>query len=185
MQGSIPTAVLISGRGSNLKALAKSMGSSNKPPHLSIKVVVSNNPKAKGLEIAKQLGIATVVTSNEGEMLKAIGNMRLVCLAGFMKILSGEFIKKAPPIINIHPSLLPRYKGLNTHSRAIANGDKVAGCTVHKVTEELDSGEILGQSKVRIEEGWDAEELAKRVLAEEHKLYPKVAQKVAAEIALG
>ena len=181
-QGSIATAVLISGRGSNLEALAKSMHPSNP---LNIEMVVSNNPEAKGLDVAKQFNIPTEVRLEEEEILEVISGMKLVCLAGFMDILSGGFIEKAPPMINIHPSLLPDYKGLNTHARAIENGEEKAGCTVHRVTEELDSGEILDQKEVSIEKGWDAEELAKRVLAEEHKLYPKVAQKVAAEIALG
>jgi len=176
---SIPTAVFISGRGSNLEALASSFQKSDSL--VSIKIVVSNNAESKGLEIAEKFNIPTIVATTEQEMLAAIQGCKLVCLAGFMQILSGEFIKKAPPILNIHPSLLPKYKGLRTHQRAIEAGEKKSGCTVHWVTEKLDSGEPLGFAEVSIKPNDDAETLANRVLQQEHILYPKIIQRVIAE----
>ena len=108
-----------------------------------------------------------------------IENIRLICLAGFMKILSGNFIKKFKgKIINIHPSLLPKYKGLNTHNRAINNNEKYSGCTVHLVTQRLDSGKIILQKKVRISKNDTAESLKKKILKQEHKIYPKALKKV-------
>ena len=150
-------AVFISGRGSNLRSLIKY--SKKKNYLIKIKLTVSNNPNAEGLKYAfkskiKTYGIKFKNKSNfEKNVLKLLkkNNIDIVCLAGFMKILSGSFIRKfSKPILNIHPSLLPKYKGLNTHERAIKNKDKFAGASVHKVTEKLDSCKVIIQKKVKI-----------------------------------
>ena len=150
-------AVFISGRGSNLKSLIKN--SKKKNSLFKILVVISNNPKAGGLKYAKNSKIKNYIikyknmSSFENQSLKKLKkyNLHLLCLAGFMKILSGSFIKKfSKPILNIHPSLLPKYKGLNTHLRAIKNKDKFAGASVHKVNQKLDSGKIILQKKIKI-----------------------------------
>ncbi len=174
------TAVLISGRGSNLKSLIKY--SKKKKSLIKIVLVVSNNFNAKGLNYANKYKINNIFIkySNkkifEDRLLKLLkkNNVDLICLAGFMKILSGSFIKKFyRPILNIHPSLLPRYKGLNTHNRAIQNKDKYSGATVHIVDEKLDSGKIIFQEKVKILKSDSVRNLEKKVLKIEHKIYPK------------
>ena len=182
--GKKSTAVFISGRGSNLKSLIKY----SKKKHSLIKIilVISNNPDAKGLKYAsgskiKVYGIKIRNKSNfENNSLKLLKkyNIDLLCLAGFMKILSGNFIKKfSKPILNIHPSLLPRYKGLNTHERAIKNKDTFAGASIHNVTEKLDSGKVILQKKVKILKSDDVRSLEKKVLKIEHEIYPKAIEK--------
>ena len=181
----INTAVFISGRGSNLNSLIKNHKKKNSP--ISIKLVISNNPKAKGLIYAKQSKIKTFVTIfknknvSEKKILKKlfINKINLICLAGFMKILSKDFLNKfKKPILNIHPSLLPKYKGLNTHIRAIKNKEKFAGCTVHYVTSKLDSGKIILQKKVKISKKDNHFSLAKKVLKMEHLIYPAAIKKI-------
>ena len=172
-------AVFISGRGSNLKSLIKH--SKKKNSLIKIILVISNNPDAKGLKYAskariKAYGIKFKNKSNfENNSLKLLKkyNIDILCLAGFMKILSGNFIKKfSKPILNIHPSLLPKYKGLNTHERAIKNKDKFAGASIHKVTEKLDSGKVILQRKVKILKSDTVRSLEKKVLKIEHQIYP-------------
>ena len=173
-------AVLISGRGSNLKSLIKY--SNKKKSLFKIKLVISNNFNAKGLEIANKSKINNryIKYSNkinfENRSLKLIkkNKIDLICLAGFMKILSKTFIKKfSKPILNIHPSLLPKYKGLNTHYKVIKNKEKYSGATVHIVNEKLDSGKIIIQEQVKILKSDIEETLEKKVLKIEHKIYPK------------
>ena len=181
------TAVLISGRGTNLKSLI--MYSKTKKSLIRIVLVVSDNFSAKGLDYANKSKINNIVIkysnkkSFEERLLKLLkrNNVDLICLAGFMKILSGSFIKKFyKPILNIHPSLLPKYKGLNTHNRAIQNRDKYSGATVHIVNEKLDSGKIILQKKVKILKSDKEESLEKKVLNIEHKIYPKAIIKLLA-----
>ena len=176
----IRTAVFISGTGSNLKSLIK-FSKTNKSP-ISIEFVFSNNSKARGLNYAKTYDIKKKVLNfknknlSEKKLLSALklNNIEMICLAGFMKILTGNFIKKFKgKILNIHPSLLPKYKGLNTHRRALNNKEKYSGCTVHFVNAKLDSGKIILQKKVIISKNETEASLAKKILAQEHKLYPK------------
>ena len=177
-------AVFISGRGSNLKSLIKH--SKKKNSLIKITLVISNNLGAEGLKYAskskiKIYAIKFINKSNfENNLLKVLKkyNIDIICLAGFMKILSGNFIKKfSKPIFNIHPSLLPKYKGLNTHERAIKNKDKYAGASIHKVTEKLDSGKVILQKKVRILKSDNIRSLEKKVLKIEHEIYPKAIDK--------
>ena len=181
----IKTAVFISGKGSNLKSLIKF--SKIKISPISIELIVSNNSKSKGLIFGKIYKIKKRIfnfknqTLDENKILKELKkqNINLICLAGFMKILSKNFISKFKgKILNIHPSLLPKYKGLNTHERAIKNSDKYSGCTVHFVSSKLDSGKIINQKKVKINKKDNHKSLAKKVLAQEHKLYPKAILKI-------
>ena len=181
----IRTAVFISGTGSNLKSLIKFSRSTKSP--ISIDLIISNNSKAKGLNYAKIYKIKKKVfgfknkTLSEKKLLSIlkINNINMICLAGFMKILSGNFIKKFKgKILNIHPSLLPKYKGLNTHERVLNNKEKYSGCTVHFVNSRLDSGKIILQKKVKILKNETKNSLAKKILAQEHKLYPKAILKV-------
>tara|TARA_B100000989_G_scaffold236112_1_gene182948 strand:+ start:53 stop:631 length:579 start_codon:yes stop_codon:yes gene_type:complete len=180
LSGKKNTAVLISGRGSNLKSLVKY--SKTKKSLIRIVLVVSNNFSAKGLDYANKSKINNIFIkvsnrkSFEDRLLKLLkkNNVDLICLAGFMKILSVNFIRKFnKPILNIHPSLLPKYKGLNTHNRAIQNKDKYSGATVHIVNEKLDSGKIIIQEKVKILKSDTEKNLQKKVLKIEHKIYPK------------
>ena len=174
----INIAVFISGTGSNLKSLIKFSKLKKSP--IIIKMIISNNYKAKGLQYANIYNIKKKVfdfknTLSEKKVIKELkkNDVHLICLAGFMKILSKTFIKNFKgKILNIHPSLLPKYKGLNTHERAISNKDKYSGCTVHFVNSRLDSGEIINQKKVRIKKLDTPKTLAKRILIQEHKLYP-------------
>jgi len=180
----INTAVFISGAGSNLKSLIKFSKLKKSP--ITIGIVISNNPKSKGLKYAKINKIKKKVFNLNSTLFekKAINelkknNINLICLAGFMKILSKSFIKNFNgKILNIHPSLLPKYKGLNTHVKAIKNKDKYSGCTVHLVNSKLDSGRIINQKKVRINKLDTPETLAKKILAQEHKLYPAAIMKL-------
>jgi formyltetrahydrofolate-dependent phosphoribosylglycinamide formyltransferase len=181
----IRTAVLISGRGSNLKSLIKFSRSSQSP--ISIDFVISNKSKADGLNYAKKFKIKKKILNFKNKNLSEkkllsilkINNINMICLAGFMKILSKNFIKKFKgKILNIHPSLLPKYKGLNTHKRVLNNKEKYSGCTVHFVNSRLDSGKIILQKKVKISKKETVASLSKKILVQEHKLYPKAILKV-------
>ena len=181
----IKTAVFISGTGSNLKSLIKFSKSKISP--ISINFIVSNNSKAKGLNYAKKFKIKKKILNfknqklSENKLISVLkkNNIKMIFLAGFMKILSKNFIKKFKgKILNIHPSLLPKYKGLNTHQRVLKNKEKYSGCTVHFVNARLDSGKIILQKKVRISKKDTETSLAKKILAQEHKLYPKALIKV-------
>ena len=181
----IKTAVFISGTGSNLKNLINFSKTKKSP--ISIDLIISNTIKAKGLRYSNQYKIKKKILNfknnkiAEKKLLNLLkqNKIKFICLAGFMKILSSKFIKQFNgKIINIHPSLLPRYKGLNTHSRAIQNKDKFTGCSVHYVTEKLDSGKIIIQKKIKILKKDTPKSLAKKVLKQEHKLYPKAILKI-------
>ncbi len=181
----INIAVFISGTGSNLKNLINY--SFKKNSKFKIALVISNNIKAKGLNHSKKFKIKkkiinySNIKNSEKKILKSLkkNKIDLICLAGFMKILSKNFIKNFnKKIINIHPSLLPKYKGLNTHKRAIENKEKYSGCTVHFVNSNLDSGKIVLQKKVKILKKDTFKTLEKRVLKQEHILYPKALKKV-------
>ena len=181
----INTAVFISGAGSNLKSLIKFYKSKKYP--ISIKLIISDNSKAKGLRYGNIFRIKKKVFNfkrkylAEKKLLVELkkNNIQLICLAGFMKILSANFIKKFKgKILNIHPSLLPKYKGLNTHERVLKNKEKYSGCTVHFVSSRLDSGKIILQKKVKISKNETESSLAKKILAQEHKLYPKAITKI-------
>ena len=181
----IKCAVFISGNGSNLKSLIQFSKKKNSP--ISIELIISDNPKAKGLKFGKIFKISNKVFNYknkiiaEKKIISEINNkkIKLICLAGFMRILSKNFIKRFKgKILNIHPSLLPKYKGLNTHQRAISNNEKYSGCTVHFVNSRLDSGKIILQKKVKISKFDTAKSLSKKILIQEHKLYPKAIRKV-------
>jgi len=181
----IKTAVFISGTGSNLINIIKFSKTKRSP--ISINLIFSNMSKAKGLRYANQFKIKKKIFNfknieiAEMKMLTLLEKQKIkfICLAGFMKILSKKFIKKFDGIIiNIHPSLLPKYKGLNTHNRAIKNKDKFSGCTVHYVTEKLDSGIVILQKKIKIAAKDNSVSLAKKVLKLEHKLYPAAIKKI-------
>ena len=181
----IKTAVFISGTGSNLKNLIKFSKVKNSP--ISIDLIFSNTSKAKGLKFSNQFNIKKYISVfknskvTEAKILNLLKkeNIKFICLAGFMKILSKSFIKKfSGKIVNIHPSLLPKYKGLDTHIRALQNKDKITGCTVHFVTARLDSGKIILQKKVKISKKDTYTSLAKKVLRQEHKLYPMAIKKI-------
>ena len=178
-------AVFISGRGSNLKSIIKHSLQHNS--YYVVKIVISNKQQAIGLKIAKKKNINNYfinLTKSKKLGKKVLNilkknNIKLVCSAGFMKILPSYFIKSFNgKIINIHPSLLPRYKGLNTHKRVIKNNEKYTGCTVHYVNMYLDSGKIILQKKVRITKKDTAKSIEKKVLKIEHKLYPIAIKKV-------
>ncbi len=183
-------AILISGGGSNMVELLKSM-TGDHPARAC--VVLSNIPDAGGLAKAEAAGVPTVVVDHkpfgadraafEAEMAKALGQYEpdIIALAGFMRVLTAEFVTRYQGrMLNIHPSLLPKYKGLHTHARAIEAGDDIAGCTVHEVTADLDDGPILGQARVPVVAGDTPETLAARVLVQEHRLYPAVLRRFAA-----
>ena len=181
----IKCAVFISGKGSNLKSLIKF--SRKKNSSISIELIISDNSKAKGLKLGKIYKISHKVFNfnkkiiAEKKIISEINNknIKLICLAGFMRILSKNFIKSfRGKILNIHPSLLPKYKGLKTHERAISNNEKYTGCTVHFVNYKLDSGKIILQKSVKISKRDTAKSLAKKVLKQEHKLYPKAIKRV-------
>ena len=178
-------AVFISGRGSNLKSIINY--SLKKKTLYRVKVVISNKQKAAGLLIAKKKGIKSYyidLTKSKklgNKVLNILNknNIKLVCLAGFMKILPKYFIKLYKgKIINIHPSLLPKYKGLNTHKRVIENNEKYTGCTIHYVNNFLDSGKIILQRKVKITQKDNKRSVEKKVLKIEHKIYPRTIDKV-------
>lgn len=182
-------AVFISGSGSNLQALLDAASAPEYPAEIFL--VLSNKADAYGLERAKKAGVPTVVISHkdyptreafddamDAELAKA--NIEIVCLAGFMRLLSEPFVRKwQGRMLNIHPSLLPDYKGLHTHARALADGASKAGCTVHFVTPELDDGPIISQAEVPILSGDTEEVLAARVLVQEHKIYPQALARLA------
>ncbi|MCB2115401.1 MAG: phosphoribosylglycinamide formyltransferase [Rhodobacteraceae bacterium] len=183
-------AILISGGGSNMVALAESMtGDHPARPVL----VASNDPVAGGLAKAASMGIPTAAVDHrpfkgdraafEAELLRPIlaAEPDILCLAGFMRVLTPDFVGRfSGRMLNIHPSLLPKYPGLHTHQRALDSGDSEAGCTVHEVTPALDDGPILGQARVPVLPGDTAAMLAARVLVQEHRLYPAVLRRYAA-----
>ena len=178
-------AVFISGRGSNLKSIYKF--SKKKRSLFYLKLVISNKKNTKGVIFARKNKIKTRIVNYknkikaEQKILDSLkkNKINLIFLAGFMKILSKNFIQKFEnKIINIHPSLLPKYKGLNTHERVIKNNEKFSGCTVHYVTDKLDSGEIILQKKVKIFKSDTPKILSRRILVEENKLYPKAISKI-------
>ena len=179
------TAVFISGTGSNLSSLIKFSKLKKSP--ISIDLIISNNRKSKGLVFGKIYKIKKKIFDFKKENItekKIILHLKknkiaFICLAGFMKILSKTFIKNFNgKILNIHPSLLPKFKGLNTHERAIKNKEKYSGCTVHFVSSKLDSGKIILQKKVTINKNETPKSLARKILTQEHKLYPKAILKV-------
>ena len=181
----IRTAVFISGTGSNLENLIKFSLKKRSP--IEIILIISNNSKAKGLKFSKLYKIKKKVYNydkkkiSEKRILKDLksNNIKLICLAGFMKILSKDFIRKFKgKILNIHPSLLPKYKGLNTHHRAIQNKEKYSGCTVHLVNSKLDSGKIILQKKVKLSKKETPSSLQKKILKHEHILYPRAISKI-------
>ena len=181
----VKIAVFISGTGSNLKSLIK-FSKTRKSP-ITIGLIISDNPKAKGLNYGKIFKIKKKVFNFKNKSLSEYNlisilkknKIEMICLAGFMKILSKNFIKNFnKKIMNIHPSLLPKYKGLNTHQRVLRNNEKFSGCTVHFVNAKLDSGKIILQKKVKILKNDTPKSLAKRILIQEHILYPKALYKV-------
>jgi len=180
MVNKIKTCVFISGNGSNLNSIIKSSRDYNFP--IKIELIISNNPNAKGLIIAKKYGIPFKFFSSKNlkkfernslfEIKKR--KIKFLCLAGFMKVLSNSFIKNfGYKIINIHPSLLPKFKGLNTHKRVLKSNEKYTGCTVHFVTSKLDSGKIILQRKILINRNDTEISLKRRILKQEHKIYPQ------------
>ena len=180
----VKTAIFVSGSGTNLKNLMKFSKKLNSP--ISINLVISNNLKSKGFLFAKKNKISTVFYSfnnnkNYELLLSKLNklNIKLICLAGFMKILPKSFIKNFKgKILNIHPSLLPKYKCLNTHERAFKNKEKYVGCTVHFVSNKLDSGKIIIQKKTRLSKKDTISTIKKRVLKLEHKIYPIAIKKI-------
>ena len=181
----IRTAVFISGTGSNLENLIKFSLKKRSP--IQIILIISNNTKAKGLKFSKLYKIKKKVYNydkkkiSEKRILKDLksNNIKLICLAGFMKILSKDFIRNFKgKILNIHPSLLPKYKGLNTHHRAIQNKEKYSGCTVHLVNSKLDSGKIILQKKVKLSKKETPKSLQRKILKYEHKLYSRAIDKI-------
>jgi len=182
-------AILISGRGSNMTALIDAAGDADFPAEIAL--VVSNRPDAKGLAFAQARGIATAVVDHRAfpsreafeDALAAklrAASIDIVCLAGFLRMLTAYFVEPwRGRMLNIHPSLLPEFKGLDTHARALAAGAKIHGCTVHFVVPELDSGPIVLQARVPVVEGDDEDSLAERVLSAEHRIYPAALKLVA------
>ena len=180
MVNKIKACVFISGNGSNLKSIIKNSRDYNFP--IKIELIISNNIKANGLKIAKKYSIPYKYFSTRNKKLFERNslfeikkrNIKFLCLAGFMKVLSNNFIKSFHhKIINIHPSLLPKYKGLGAHERVLKNKEKYSGCTVHYVTSELDSGKIILQKRIRIGKNETAHSLKLKILKQEHVLYPK------------
>tara|TARA_B100001029_G_C14970023_1_gene399653 strand:- start:326 stop:901 length:576 start_codon:yes stop_codon:yes gene_type:complete len=181
----INTAIFISGNGSNMKNLIRFSYEKQSP--IIVKLVISSNKNAKGLVFASKKKINNYFYNfvnlkvAEKKILKIMNekNIKLICLAGFMRILSSKFIKNFKGIIlNIHPSLLPKYKGLNTHKRVLENGEKFSGCTVHLVNSKLDAGKIIMQKKIKTFKKDTALKLKKRVQKEEYKLYPRAIKKI-------
>ena len=179
MRDSKRVAILISGRGSNMRALVEGARSYD------VVLIASNKEQAPGLEWAREGGLATWAKDSKGIgkedydrlLSDALEGQQVgtIALAGFMRILSSWFVERwAGRIVNIHPSLLPKHRGLDTHARALEAGDSVSGCSVHIVTEELDAGEVLGQAEVPIDPDDTVQSLEQRVLAAEHRLYPAV-----------
>lgn len=180
--------ILISGRGSNMVALIDAV-KSGEIPASEVAVVISDKADAGGLARARERGVETLVIERNGRMriehdaeivaeLKKRG-VELVCLAGYMRLLSPLFVQAFPDrIVNIHPSLLPAYPGLNIHERVLAAGEKVSGCTVHFVNEELDAGPVILQRTVEVKDGDTAETLAARILEQEHGTYIEAVKKI-------
>ena len=184
-------AILISGRGSNMVALADAVGTGI-IQRAEIAIVISDQPNAAGLEKAKERGIETLVIErrkrtreeHDREIVAALQtrNIDLVCLAGYMRVLSNEFLNAyRGRILNIHPSLLPLFPGLDAQKQALENGARTSGCTVHFVNETLDGGPIIAQREVPIQNGDTVESLSKRILVEEHELYPEAVKMVLAD----
>lgn len=186
-------AILISGRGSNLRSILRAI-ETRTLTGTNVKVVISNNPQARGIAIAKQFNIATEILSPSGlrgwsydkrlvsllEKYDVSPSNGLVCLAGYMRVLSPEFVAKYKMrIINVHPSLLPSFPGLRAQKQALEYGVKVSGCTIHFVDEKVDSGSILLQRSVRVLDSDSEETLSKRILVQEHKLYPQAIRLIA------
>ena len=180
MVDKIKACIFISGMGSNLESIIKSSREYNFP--IKIELIISNNINAEGLKLAIKYSIPYKFFPSkkrktfERNCLFEIKKRKIkfLCLAGFMKVLSNNFIKSfGYKIINIHPSLLPKYKGLNTHRRVLKNNEKYSGCTVHFVTSKLDSGKIISQKKVLIDSNETEKSLKKKILVQEHKLYSK------------
>jgi phosphoribosylglycinamide formyltransferase-1 len=179
----LPVVVLISGRGSNLQAIIDAAGDADSP--FAISAVISNRPQAAGLARARRANIATRVVDHsayanresfDAALAEVIDAYQpgLVVLAGFMRVLTADFVARYERrLINIHPSLLPEFPGLDTHQRAIDSGAREHGATVHFVTAALDSGPLIAQARVAVQAGDDAEALAARVLAEEHRILPR------------
>lgn len=189
----VRTAILISGRGSNMQSLVEAAQADDYPAE--IVLIASNRPDAAGLEWAKARGLPTLAIDHKKyktrdvfeaalqDALVAAGT-ELVALAGFMRLMTSDFVEHwRDRMINIHPSLLPSFKGLHTHERALAAGVKIAGCTVHFVRTEMDEGPIIGQAAVPVLSGDDPATLAARVLAAEHRLYPASLKLVASGLA--
>ncbi len=181
----LKSAIFISGNGSNMKNLFNF--SKKKKSPIVVDLVISSNKRANGVQFLKKNKIYFEIfnfkqkNSDEKKILKILKKreIHLICLAGFMKILSGSFIKKFNgKIVNIHPSLLPKYKGLNTHERVILNKEKFSGCTVHIVNSKLDSGKIIMQKKLRVSNRDNPETLSRKILKLEHLLYPKALKKL-------
>jgi len=187
-------AILISGRGSNMQAILNSIKKQSIP--INPVIVISNKPTARGLRIAKRYGVKTEIVESKGfqgsrweydqKIIDVLSGYKitpknsLICLAGFMRILSPEFIKKYKNrILNIHPAILPAFPGLDAQKRAIDSGVKYSGCTVHFVDEGIDTGQIIVQEVVKVRSDDTEETLAKRILAKEHKAYPKAIRLVA------
>lgn len=194
MADRIRVGVLVSGRGTNMVALSEHKRREARSYDLAL--VASNVPEARGLVVARRLGIPSWAHSHKGlereefdhllDLALREADVEVVALAGYMRLLSGEFIAKwQGRILNIHPSLLPAYKGLDTHRRALEAGEIWVGCSVHLVTDELDGGSVLAQAKVRVRERETAQQLAERVLKEEHRLYPETLDKFCARLRPG
>ena len=192
MAEKVRVAVLLSGRGSNMLALSEHKRRDPERPY-EIVLVASNAPEARGLVLARRLGIAVWATSHEGMKREAFDRLldaelrahgvEIVALAGYMRLLSDEFVAAwEGRVLNIHPSLLPAHKGLDTHRRAIEAADVFAGCSVHIVTATLDDGPVLAQARARIRPRETPDELAARVLAEEHRIYPQALEDYCAAI---
>lgn len=186
-------AILISGRGTNMEAILKAAEASDYPADPIL--ILSNRPTAKGLDTAKTAGLSAVAVDHKPfgkdreafeRALQAVlteHNIEMIVLAGFMRILTPWFVQQwEGRMINIHPSLLPKYPGLNTHQRALDAGDSEAGCSVHWVTEGVDEGAVIAQARVPVLDGDTADDLAERVLLEEHRLYPRAVALAAQDI---
>lgn len=191
MADRVRVGVLVSGRGTNMVALSEYKRREARSYDLAL--VASNVPEARGLVVARRLGIPVWALSHRGlereefdhllDLALREADVEIVALAGYMRLLSAEFIARwQGRILNIHPSLLPAYKGLDTHRRAIEAGEVWVGCSVHMVTDELDGGPVLAQAKVRVRERESVEMLAERVLKEEHRLYPETLDAFAARL---
>ncbi|HEU0135554.1 MAG TPA: phosphoribosylglycinamide formyltransferase [Allosphingosinicella sp.] len=194
MADRVRVGVLVSGRGTNMVALSEYKRREARSYDLAL--VASNVPEARGLVVARRLAIPVWAHSHKGMEREAFDHLldlalreadvEVVALAGYMRLLSAEFIGRwKGRILNIHPSLLPAYKGLDTHRRALEAGEIYVGCSVHLVTDELDGGPVLAQARVRVRERESAEQLAERVLKEEHRLYPETLDRFCARLRPG